>query len=111
MIDDHFVEHVDDNNSGYDKAIDAEQENIRGYADALRVACESDDEVNVLERRVGLTDESTPAMASQTFSNAASETKSNKEPVFKMIFMRACFRICFRLEEGILVIAGEKLCL
>ncbi|KAF1786049.1 hypothetical protein GQ600_13281 [Phytophthora cactorum] len=41
--------------------MDAEQQNIRGQSDAWRAICENDEE-SIIERRVGLTDDTSPVL-------------------------------------------------
>jgi hypothetical protein len=56
-----LVEHVDDGDGALDEGMTNEQENVLGMSDELRVTNEQD-ETNVIERRMGLSDNSTPVL-------------------------------------------------
>ncbi|KAG6954628.1 hypothetical protein JG687_00011702 [Phytophthora cactorum] len=61
FIHDHFVEHIGDNDGDFDSTMDAEQQNIRGQSDAWRAIWVNDEE-SIIERRVGLTDDTSPVL-------------------------------------------------
>jgi hypothetical protein len=62
-VDDIFFEYLEDSDEHYQDGISAESENVRGGSDSWCVSGATD-ESTVLERRVSLTDDSSPLMAS-----------------------------------------------
>jgi len=64
VIDDAVLEHVGDEDGSYGEGIRDEQDNVRGRSDTWHVISHDDEHV-VLERRLGLTDDLSPVIASE----------------------------------------------
>jgi hypothetical protein len=60
-----FLDNVEDSSGELSDGINGEQETVRGEIDAFRVVNE-DDEINVIDRRLGLSDVFVPSMYKST---------------------------------------------
>jgi len=91
-VEQNFLEHVDDSTGESEQVMNKEQENTRGQSDVFPVVNEGE-EANIVERRIGLSEASTPVMARE--HSVTSNAGERNLQVRQFPTMRTSSHVCF----------------